>query len=61
MSYVYCFTAAYFPKGKVKNLKRREMKLILGVAMAEKFFNKKKKSPDFPYLVLLSTYLARNM
>jgi hypothetical protein len=58
---VYCFKLAYFSKGKVKNKKNWETKLILGVAMAKKFFNKEKKSPDLPYLVLLSTYVARNM
>jgi hypothetical protein len=35
MSCVYCLTPAYFSKGKVKNKKNWETKLILGVAMAK--------------------------
>jgi len=35
VSYVYCFTPAYFSKGKVENKKNWETNLILGVAMAK--------------------------
>jgi len=42
MSYVYCFTRAYFSKGKVKNKKNWEMNLILGVGMAKSSLRKRK-------------------
>jgi hypothetical protein len=58
---VYCFTRAYFSKGEVKNKKNWETKLIFGCCDRQKFLKKKKKSPDLPYLVLIRTYVARNM
>jgi len=42
MSCVYCLTLAYFSKGKVKNKKNWETKLILGVAMAKSSWRKRK-------------------
>jgi hypothetical protein len=42
MSYVYCFTPAYFSKGKVKNKETWETELILGVAMAKSSWRKRK-------------------
>jgi hypothetical protein len=48
-------------KAKLRIKKNWETKLIFGCCDHQKFLKKKKKSPDLPYLVLIPTYVARNM
>ncbi len=49
------------PKAKLRINKAGKNQVIFGCCNGQKFLKRKKKSPDLPYLLLLSTYLARNM
>jgi hypothetical protein len=49
-----------FEKAKLR-IKKLGNEVSFGCCNGQKFLKKKKKSPDLPYLVLVSNYLARNM